>query len=447
MKYSYLIALMLSTSAFSQTNLDSMNRWSIGASIGMHDGMAPTNATTAIYQIQHFKLNGRYMITNRFGIMVDASYDFMDFLRRNYNTYYIRTSVQGVVNAGDILHFPQVMPRVGLLVHGGTGFSSMWSDNNPSFPNTDPLPKRADGMLNFTFGATPQYKINDRISLNADLSFTFHARQNNRFDMQANNTHGAIDGYLLNASIGASYYFGKNKTHADWTPTKYSEGLDELKTRIQTLEDQAKDDDKDGVPNAIDTENDTPEGSLVDSKGVGIKDQDKDGIADAYDACPDVAGPFNTNGCADSDKDGIADKDDECPQTAGLMSNKGCPQVAREHKEVMKKALQGVQFDYKSNELLPPSLPILDEVVKVMTENPEYRLEIAGHTDNVGDEAENMQRSNVRAQNVATYITSKGISADRLDVMGYGETRPKATNETPEGQALNRRVEFKILFE
>lgn len=423
-----------------------MNRWSIGASIGIHDGMAPTNGNTRIYQLEHFGINGRYMINNRVGVRLGVNYDFMDFVDKPYNTYYVRTSLEGIVNAGDILHLPQVAPRIGLLVHGGFGVSHMWSNNNPKYPNSDPFFDRSDEMLNFVFGATPQFKINDRISLNADLSFVFHAHQTNRFDMQAISEHGAIDGYMLNASIGMSYYFGKNKTHADWTPTKFSEGLDELKARVQTLEDQAKDDDKDGVPNGIDAENDTPEGSLVDSKGVGIKDQDRDGIADAYDACPDVAGAFSTNGCADSDRDGVSDKDDQCPETAGLMSNKGCPQVAHEHKEVMKKALQAVQFDYKSNDLLPASLPALDGVVKMMNEDPEYRLEIAGHTDNVGDEAENLERSKVRAQNVANYLTSKGIAADRLEVVAYGETLPKATNETVEGQALNRRVEFNILF-
>jgi len=447
MKFHLLPLLALPLFSSAQTNLDSMNRWSIGASFGVHDGMAPTAGYTKIYQIEHFGINGRYMITNRVGIRLGMSYDFMDFIDKPYNTYYVRTSLEGVVNAGDILHLPQVMPRVGLLVHGGFGISHMWSNNNPIYPNSDPFFDRSDEMLNFVFGATPQFKINDRISLNADLSFIFHAHQTNRFDMQAKSTHGAIDGYMLNASIGASYYFGKNKTHADWTPTKYSEGVDELKTRIQALEDQAKDDDKDGVPNSIDTENDTPEGSLVDSKGVSVKDQDKDGIADAYDACPDVAGPFSTNGCVDSDRDGVADKDDDCPQIAGIASSKGCPPVDRVHQTVMVKAPQDIQFDYRVNELIGTSYPGLDEAVKVMMDNPDYRLEIAGHTDNTGEASDNVLLSKLRAQNVANYLISKGVPASRIDVVGYGESQPKVSNETPEGQAINRRVEFHIIFE
>lgn len=128
------------------------------------------------------------------------------------------------------------------------------------------------------------------------------------------------------------------------------------------------------------------------------------------------------------------------------MSNKGCPIVTKETREIMTKALQGVQFDYRKNELLPGSFPVLDEVVKVMEENPEYTLNINGYTDNLGEAAENISLSRLRAQNVANYLVSKGISPNRIVVNGFGEAYPKASNDTPEGQAINRRVEFSISF-
>jgi OOP family OmpA-OmpF porin len=429
-----------------------MNKWSLGASIGAHDGMAPTKATTRLYQIHHFGINGRYMFTNRAGIRLGVNYDFLDFIDRPYNSYYVRTSLEGVVNAGDILHFPQVMPRIGLLVHGGFGFSSLWSDNNPRIANTESLSKRADGMINFTFGVTPQLKLNERWSLNGDLSFIFHARQNNRFDMQAKNRNGAIDGYMLNLSVGVSYYLGKNKTHADWTPTVYGAAaadpkeLNEMKAEIAALKEQSRDDDKDGVANALDEEANTPAGSFVNSKGAAIKDRDADGIADAYDVCPDAAGAYATNGCPDTDKDGVADIDDICPQTPGLASNRGCPVVAKEVQEVMTKALKGVQFETAKSTLLKTSLPVLDDVVRVMKQNPDYRLDISGHTDNIGDEANNLLLSEARAQTVVTYLVSKGVEAERINAKGYGETQPKTTNETLDGQAVNRRVEFNVVF-
>lgn len=436
-----------------QNDVKSMNKWSIGASIGAHDGMAPTRATTRLYQIHHYGINARYMFTNRAGIKLGVNYDFLDFIDRPYNSYYVRTSLEGVVNAGDMLHFPQVMPRIGLLVHGGFGFSSLWSDNNPRYANTESLSKRADGMINFVFGATPQLKLNEKWSLNGDLSFIFHARQNNRFDMQADNKKGAIDGYMLNLSVGVSYYLGKNKTHADWTPTIYgasgtdSKELNEMKAEIAALKEQTRDDDKDGVPNALDEEANTPAGSFVNSKGAAIADKDADGIADAHDACPGIVGVYSANGCPDSDKDGVADGDDICPQTPGLASNRGCPVVEKEVQDVMTKALKGVQFEYSKSTLLKTSLPVLDEVVRVMKQNPNYRLDISGHTDNVGDEAQNLLLSESRAQTVVDYLISKGVPAEKITAKGYGETQPKTTNETLEGQAINRRVEFNVVFD
>lgn len=453
MKIYHLFLACLPFALNAQTDVKSMNKWSLGASIGAHDGMAPSGARTRLYQIHHFAVNGRYMFTNRAGIMLNANYDFLDFINKPYNSYYVRTSLEGVVNAGDILHFPQVMPRIGLLVHGGFGFSSLWSNNNPRIANSESLSTRADGMMNFTFGLTPQLKLNERWSLNGDLSFIFHARQNNSFDMQRVNRKGAIDGYMLNLSIGVSYYLGKNKTHADWTPTIYGAAgmdpkeLNELKAEIAALKEQTRDDDKDGVPNAIDSEPNTPVGSFVDSKGVSVRDKDGDGVADPYDFCPEIAGVYSANGCPDTDKDGVADKDDDCPQTAGLASNKGCPVVAKEVQDVMTKALKGVQFEYSKSTLLNSSLPVLDEVVRVMNQNPNYRLAISGHTDNVGDENQNLVLSQERAQVVANYLISKGVQAERITAKGFGETQPKTTNETQEGQAINRRVEFNVLFD
>ncbi len=447
-----LFFICLSFALSAQNDVKNMNKWSLGVSIGAHDCMAPSRANTRLYQIHHYGINARYMFTNLAGIRLGVNYDFLDFIDRPYNSYYVRTSLEGVVNVGDILHFPQVMSRIGLLVHGGLGFSGLWSDNNPRIANTESLSKRSDGMINVTFGATPQLKLNERWSLNGDLSFIFHARQDNRFDMQAANKKGAIDGYMLNLSIGVSYYLGKNKTHADWTPTVYGTAgadmkeLSEMKAEIAALKEQSRDDDKDGVPNALDEEPNTPAGSFVNSKGAAIADKDADGIADAHDACPEVAGVYATNGCPDSDKDGVSDLEDHCPHTPGLMSNRGCPAVAKEVQDVMTKALKGVEFEYSKSTLLKTSLPVLDEVVRIMKQNPDYRLDISGHTDNVGDEAKNLILSEERAQTVAAYLVSKGVEFERINAKGYGETQPKTTNETVDGQAINRRVEFNVVF-
>lgn len=179
----------------------------------------------------------------------------------------------------------------------------------------------------------------------------------------------------------------------------------------------------------------------------GCPDTDGDGIIDSKDACPNEAGPVETNGCPDRDKDGIIDKLDKCPDVFGIPENKGCPEIKQETKQVFEKALQGIQFETGKDVIKANSFRILNDVVNIMIENPEYNLSIYGHTDNVGADDMNMTLSQKRAESVRQYLVEKGVPESRIiEVQGFGESKPVATNDTPEGRAQNRRVEFKVVF-
>lgn len=179
----------------------------------------------------------------------------------------------------------------------------------------------------------------------------------------------------------------------------------------------------------------------------GCPDTDGDGIEDAKDECPKLKGIAEFNGCPDTDGDGIADNKDKCPKVAGPASNGGCPEIKAAVKQLFEKALQGIQFETGKSIIKKQSFPILDQVVKVMIENPDYRLFVMGHTDNVGKEASNLQLSKERALAVEQYMEKKGISSNRIESDGYGDTQPVQDNKTAPGRAKNRRVEFKVLFE
>ena len=90
---------------------------------------------------------------------------------------------------------------------------------------------------------------------------------------------------------------------------------------------------------------------------------------------------------------------------------------------------------------------ILDEIVKVMKENPSYKLSINGHTDNTGKADKNQKLSEDRANAVKDYMVNKGVEADRLTAQGFGQDKPVADNKTKAGKAKNRRVEFIVRFE
>jgi outer membrane protein OmpA-like peptidoglycan-associated protein len=106
--------------------------------------------------------------------------------------------------------------------------------------------------------------------------------------------------------------------------------------------------------------------------------------------------------------------------------------------------LKGVNFAFNSAELTPQSKGILDQWVAKLKGDPTIKVEVAGHTDSVGSDAYNQGLSQRRAGAVVNYFVSQGVAADRLKAVGYGKSKPIATNATEAGRAENRRVELHI---
>jgi OOP family OmpA-OmpF porin len=107
--------------------------------------------------------------------------------------------------------------------------------------------------------------------------------------------------------------------------------------------------------------------------------------------------------------------------------------------------LNNIFFDTDQYELQPKSETELERVVQFLNENPEVRIEIAGHTDNVGNPSYNQQLSQRRAQAVYEYLQKAGISPDRLQAKGYGQTEPTVPNDSEANRRQNRRIEFRVL--
>ena len=113
-----------------------------------------------------------------------------------------------------------------------------------------------------------------------------------------------------------------------------------------------------------------------------------------------------------------------------------------EVRKAMIYAMQGVQFETGSSAIKSTSFTHLDNVYRIMADNPEVNIAIGGHTDNTGSEAANLKLSAARAKACHDYLVSKGISSSRLKHMGYGSSQPKESNSTDAGRRANRRVEF-----
>ena len=107
--------------------------------------------------------------------------------------------------------------------------------------------------------------------------------------------------------------------------------------------------------------------------------------------------------------------------------------------------LKNIFFDFNKFDLKPESQVELDKVVQLMQDNPTVKIQIEGHTDNIGKAADNLKLSENRAKAVVNYLVSKNISITRLTAKGFGSTKPVADNTSEEGRAQNRRTELKVV--
>ncbi len=179
----------------------------------------------------------------------------------------------------------------------------------------------------------------------------------------------------------------------------------------------------------------------------GCPDADGDGITDAEDACPNEAGPKSNKGCPfeDRDGDGVLDKDDQCPDVPGTVANNGCPEVTVDIIKQLNDYSKTILFDTGKATIRQESYAVLQSISDIMQEYPTAKFLIEGHTDSVGSESSNQKLSDNRAASVRTYLTTIGMDGNRLSSIGYGESRPIATNATKAGRQQNRRVEISLM--
>ncbi len=358
---------------------------------------------------------------------------------------------------------------------GGLGFTHF---NGTSTQNV--IRDTSDSNFTLYYGAGVNFRLSERLNLVLEAGI-----YNPMTDV-----YDGIDKNTASGWNGANNVKG-NAGDSNDQFLQYSIGLTFSLGKIQ-------DADGDGIADRKDKCPDTPEGVVVDDYGCavdsdcdgfadyldkcpevpgtiqGCPDTDGDGIADKDDACPKVKGTKALKGCpdtdgdgvtdakdkcpktpkgtkvdkdgcaidVDTDRDGIVDRLDKCPRTPGVASNNGCPEEKVQKTPVYFNRV--VHFDFGKTYIRKVDISILNEVVAQMKEYPSVNAKVEGNTDWIGDDSLNYRISEKRAEVVKQYLVSKGIDANRISTMSYGETRPVATNETSEGRAENRRVEIKI---
>ena len=247
---------------------------------------------------------------------------------------------------------------------------------------------------------------------------------------------------FVQASASINFRFGNNDRDKDGIKDKDDACPDVFGlAQFQGCPDT----DGDGI---ADKDDNCPEvAGPVENNGCPWPDTDGDGVLDKDDACPNVAGPVENKGCPwpDTDKDGILDKDDKCPNEYGLAKYDGCPKPKDVTAKETSDELKDILFNFGKATLRPESTAKLDAAANLIkTDGGTYLL--VGHTDKKGSDAVNLRLSKQRAAAVVAALEARGVSADALKSKGVGSTEATVPVTASDAERLvDRKVEVKYV--
>lgn len=399
---------MATTSAKPSVDQPEYNKWSIELNGGVNK---PTRTMTPGYTTEtanlfHGDLGVRYMFNPKFGLKLDVGYDQFQEKKNtpDFESRYVRASLQGVVNVGRALNFETWTNTLGLLAHGGFGVAQISTETG--FGGQDYV---AHGIA----GLTGQIRLSNRVALTGDLTGIVNGKQNWNFDGMGNTTTGSFDGVLLNASVGLTVYLGKNQKHADWY-SEENERLNKLEDRVTTIETNLIDTDKDGVADLYDLEPNTVSGVAVNTKGQSI-DNNQNGVPDELESYLE-----NT----------YVKKGSETATNGSV-------------EQLINGGYVNVYFDFNSSKPTNASLSGVDFLVKYLKNNPGKSADIIGYADEIGNSNYNTELSRKRAEAVKKVAVNAGIDASRLNVIANGEDTSVNKN-SKEARQIVRRVTFQV---
>lgn len=341
---------------------------------------------------------------NDFGIGAEIARRFseswaarIEFTTMNLEAYEYQESIDGVRFGADVLFFPT---QKNTYVFAGLKNQSL--DETYTMAN---------------LGVGHHYKLDDKWTLFTELAAY----------------HDFGDSYRdYSAKVGLAYHFGGNSSTASSTKSR------------------SNDDDNDGVINSKDMCPNTPSGVAVNSTGCAL-DDDKDGVFNTYDQCPNTAPgrAVDSKGCdkdLDSDGDGVKDANDMCPNTpaSDKTDAKGCT-LFKTTEDTINLA---VNFNNNSSDVVNPNNQDIKRFAEFMKKYPHVVAEIEGHTSATGSAAYNLKLSEKRADAIkAVLVENYGIDGDRIQTVGYGETRLLDTSNTAAAHNKNRRISARLVVE
>jgi len=374
------------------------NQWSVSFMAGFNRPLNPftqgyysvnPGVKLSIGSFRHFNLGTRYMLSRSFGFSLNLSYD--NYVNpsgsssKTFNTSQYLMAIQGVVNLGHVIGFPDFTHRFGLLMHTGFQLSRFNINEGPY----DGEWERNGG---FIFGLTPQIKISERFTFLMDGSYELNIKQHRTWDGNGSNPDNLVGGKIT-LSVGLAVNLGKHKKHADWADTPVENTMAQIETltyRINELQQST------------------------------VKPETIDSLK-------------NNQAKIRNDVDELNNK-----VTAMVPVGNNAPQAAAVSKEY------SVFFDFNSARVKSDYLSEIASVIAVLKDNPNLKVLLQGFTDVRGTEKSNMKLSKRRADAVAEMLKKGGIDASCIKTEAKGVDKLFKA-KTPEDMMFNRRVTIKLL--
>lgn len=406
-KFTFIILIINVLSVFSQdkesdNESSTYDKFSVDFNFGQSKAIRPfsqgyftskPNRYLFIGELNSYSLGIRYMFNNKFGLKLMYARDEIKSQNESgsfaFETEQDRLSINGVFNFTRIFDFEAISKRVGLLGHFGIQVSKL-------YPKSGSNINSSEDNGGFIVGLSPQFKLSQWSSIFFDFSVINNVRQHLNWDGNYAAYDTNLSGIMYSITCGVNFYFGKNKEHADWIIIEKQRPIDSLSKetihRVNALEEMLNDVDKDGVPDYLDRENNTPNGVIVDSRGRFI----------------DV----NRNGIPDELEKKSVDGND------GLFSNLMTKEDAI--KVLIEKGYVNVFYDINQDVPNSGSTNNVYYIIKFLKAYPDAVATLVGYADKRGNKEANLDLSYRRALRLYNLIISNGVHKNRLKIDGQG---------------------------
>lgn len=407
---------------------NSFNRWSIDASFGQSKGFKPyTDGYSGSKEGSFFGglafnsvgFGARYMFSPIFGVKANINVDNLQEQNGSeslpFQMEQHQLTGEGIVNLTRLFDIQKQSGRFGLLFHFGFNVSRMTPKMGPQ--------NKTEWNGGAVVGLTPQIRIFKKVSVFADFTINSNIRQHYNWDgTEFNDPKNNLTGSLLRTSIGLSVALGKGKIHGDWAiiQDKNERRFDSLSSKIGEIQDLMNDNDKDGVPDYLDAEQNSITGVAVDTKGRMV-DKNNNGV-------PDELEKFVNSSIASNNNNNNNSSSTATQNALMQLINEGYIMV---------------YFDSRKSEPNASSASNIGFILNYLKNNSDKSLDIIGYSDEIGSSESNNSLASSRAQAVKAILVKAGISESRLNIQSNGEDGTVDKN-SDWARRLVRKTVFKV---